>query len=66
MSFLQKENPIGSSHTRVEWLESCSSLAENGLLGKDSSIGEFKTFCTNVVLPVRGNVLRCGNVSCLL
>ena len=58
MSFLQKKNPIDSLHIHMAWLESCSSLAENGLLGKDSNIGEFKTFCANVALPVTGSLLR--------
>lgn len=58
MSFLQKKNPIDSFHIHMELLESCSSLAESGLLGKDINIREFKTFYTNVVRPVRGNMFR--------
>ena len=58
MSFFEKKSPADSFHIYVEWLESCSSLAENGVLGKGGNIGEFKKFCTNIALPVRGSVLR--------
>lgn len=32
------EEPIGSFYIDMEWVESCSSAAENGLLGKDPNI----------------------------
>lgn len=42
--FPSKEESHGWFHIHVQRLESYSSLGENGLLGKDSNIGELKTF----------------------
>lgn len=43
VSFHQRKNPVDGFYIRMEWLKSCSSIAEDGILRKDTSIGEFKT-----------------------